>query len=89
MMHVPTFPKESTMDGLFRVALEAVYAETGVPPSQIRGPSRIQRIAHARQRVCHILRQQGLSYPNIGMLLGIDHTTAIHACRAVERREAA
>lgn len=71
-----------------RAVLIEVADASGVPVRAIMGRSRIQRIARARQLTCYILRREGLSYPQIGRMLHIHHTTAMHAVRAVEARRA-
>ena len=48
------------------------------------GPSQMNSIAYRRWRVCYLLRQAGLSYPRIGMLLKKHHTTCMKAVHYVE-----
>lgn len=56
---------------------------------EITGRSRKVRFAHPRQEAMWELRQDGRwSYPQIARLFHRDHTTAIHACRQVEKRRA-
>jgi chromosomal replication initiation ATPase DnaA len=56
----------------------------GTTPEAIRGPARDKSIASARMVACWLLRQTGLSYPEIGRAVDRDHTTAIHACRVID-----
>lgn len=61
----------------------------GVTDAQITGRSRVAHICQARQAACYIIRKvrPKLSYPCIAQLFaGRDHSTIIHACRAVEAR---
>lgn len=56
---------------------------------QITSKSRKRKYAHPRQEAMWELRQDGRwSFPQIGRLFHRDHTTAIHACRQVEKRRA-
>lgn len=69
-----------------RQILREVAAATGTTPAALTGQSRIQKIAHARQIACHAMRMQGMSLEQIGRVVNRDHTTVIHAIRAVEKR---
>tara|TARA_R110000868_G_scaffold25149_12_gene98251 strand:+ start:650 stop:985 length:336 start_codon:yes stop_codon:yes gene_type:complete len=77
-----------------KVAMSAIVDETsrafGVPIEAMRSSSRSQEIAHARQMAMHIAYIKGKrSYSQIGRFFGRDHTTVIHAIRAVDARRAA
>lgn len=56
----------------------------GTTPEAIRGPARDKSIATARMVACWLLRQTGLSYPEIGRAVDRDHTTVMHACRVID-----
>nr|MBA3782859.1 hypothetical protein [Nocardioides sp.] len=53
-------------------------------PADIIGAGRSREYVQARMVAAWLLRQTGRSYPEIGALLGKDHTTAINACRRVD-----
>lgn len=72
-----------------RGVLREVSEASGIPIARILGPSRVRPVVEARQLVCHVLRRHGMSYPQIGKVIGRDHTTVIHSVRAVEARRAA
>lgn len=56
-----------------------------VAPDDILGRNRNRRPMLARQAACWLLRNRaGLSYPRIGEVLGLDHSTVLHACRKVD-----
>lgn len=64
---------------LFRVTLE-----------QLNGPERTRHVADARQFVAYwASRLTGLSQPQIGKLIGRDHTTVLHGCKAYREKRAA
>lgn len=76
-----------------RQAIAAAAAKFGVSPIDIVSRDRSRTVAHARQYVMWLLRerrrQDGArthSLPTIGQALGVDHTTVLHAWRAVEKR---
>lgn len=53
------------------------------------GSTRVARIAHARQECMALIREKtDLSLPQIGRIFNRDHSTVLHALRAVERRAA-
>ena len=60
----------------------------GVPEVVLLGPRRTRNLAWARQRVMFVTRKlrPDLSLPQIGRALRRDHTTVIHAIRAVAKR---
>lgn len=71
----------STTASLVQAAAD-LYATT---TQAICGSSREKSTSQARMTACWLLRQHGLSYPEIGRTLSCDHTTAHHACQVIER----
>jgi chromosomal replication initiation ATPase DnaA len=63
--------------------LAYVSAAFNVTPDAVLGHSRNANVAAARQLLYWLLRQDGLSYPKIGAIVGRHHTTVIHGVRAV------
>jgi chromosomal replication initiation ATPase DnaA len=63
--------------------LAYVCTAFNVHPDSVLGHSRNANVAAARQLLYWLLRQDGLSYPKIGALVGRHHTTVIHGVRAV------
>lgn len=62
----------------------------GVEPAEITGVERAHKIARARHVAAWLLRQDGMSYPQIGRALGYrDHTTIMHSVEVVEAERAA
>lgn len=56
-----------------------------VTVAQVLSTSRDLSVARARHLIAYLLRaDSGMSYPQIGTVLGRDHTTVIHAVRHVE-----
>lgn len=55
----------------------------GTNVEAIHSTSREKSVTSARMVACWLLRETGLSYPEIGRAVGRDHTTAMHACRVV------
>lgn len=59
----------------------------GITPKDILGASRMPRFAHPRQIAMALCREAtGASYPSIARLFRRDHTTVLHAERAVAAR---
>ena len=58
----------------------------GVTFEMVLGRSRTFTVCRARDAVMTKLREQGLSYPEIGTLLGRDHTTVMAGVRRFEER---
>lgn len=57
-------------------------AKIGVRPEEVAfGVDRRRAICWARARLCRQLRAIGYSLPGIGGVLGLDHTTVLHALR--------
>jgi chromosomal replication initiation ATPase DnaA len=62
-----------------------VSVRFGVSPSQLLSKDRHKSIARARHVAAWLMRQTGLSFPEIGRALGgRDHTTAMNSVRRVE-----
>lgn len=77
LLHAPSAPVSRS--------LSAVARHFGVTFAELLGRDRHSRIANARHVVAWLLRQHGLSYPEIGRALGgRDHTTAMNSVRAIE-----
>jgi chromosomal replication initiation ATPase DnaA len=67
--------------------VDAVSEAAGIPARHILSQKRTAAVARARQIVMYEARQAGLSYPQIGMVLGRDHTSVMHGVkREAERR---
>lgn len=66
--------------------LQYVSHITGVPLADLRGPSRRQPIARARQIACWVMHKAtDYSYPMIARTVGrSDHSTAIYAVKTVD-----
>lgn len=69
---------------------DAVAAARGITPGLIRGPSRARVYSRPRQEAMWLIRTVAvprLSYPAIANLFnGRDHSTAMSAVRAVQKR---
>lgn len=77
-------------------AIREAAAAYGVCARDILSPSRIHRIAHARQDAMVRLRaitdpdgKPRYSLPVIGRAFDRDHTTVVHAIRAIRKRSGA
>jgi hypothetical protein len=64
--------------------VERVCAELDVSLEAVLSPDRHVNVAYVRQVCAWILRQRPMSFPEIGRMLGRDHTTIIHAVRKVD-----
>jgi hypothetical protein len=72
---------------LFEAIVSAVGEATHITPAQMRGRSRRQRIAYARQLAMYLMRQiTRTSYPLIGAFFGRTHATVIYACESMRWR---
>ena len=67
--------------------IKQVSEETGVSVPKIYEKNRSQYVFRARLRVYKLLRELGLSYPEIGKLLGRNHTTILVTLRNEIQRE--
>jgi chromosomal replication initiation ATPase DnaA len=76
-----------TRRGLFHLA-ERVVADTGVPMDVLLGRDRHKSVTTARRALYLALRMHGLSLPEIGILLGRDHTTILAGLRPVGCKKA-
>lgn len=62
----------------------------GVSADDICAPTRgSDQVVLARQALMAALRHRGLSYPQIGRLIGRDHTTVMHGIRVHQQRQGA
>lgn len=67
--------------------LAEVSAETGFTPGELKGPSRVRPLVHARHyAMWRCYRETDNSQPAVGRFFNRDHTSVIHALRQVERR---
>lgn len=58
---------------------------TGRKIAELRGPSRIPELCRIRWAAMEVMREQGLSLPQIGRAIGgRDHTTVIHGLSRAE-----
>lgn len=56
----------------------------GTTITDVLAGDRKRQSANARQASCWLLRRHGLSFPRIGELLDLDHTTVMYACRKID-----
>ena len=77
-------PNEATIDGI----QEAVAVAFRVSSQDLLGKRRTSNIAMARQVAMYLCRTLTCkSFPEIGALFGgRDHSTVIHACKAIEKK---
>lgn len=67
----------------------AVCESFGVSMDDINGRSRAGDVSAARHVLCWLLRDQGMSFPDIAAVVGgRDHSTAIHSVRRVDSDKA-
>lgn len=67
--------------------IRLVSQHFGVRPAELHSKARSPRVTTPRQLAMYLMRHHcGLSYPEIGQRLRRHHTTAIHACRQIEKR---
>lgn len=78
----------ATEDERERRLLVAVATWYSVTIDQMLSTSRAREVVAARAVTSHLLREAGRSLPDIGALLGKDHTTVMHGCRRVAEDEA-
>jgi len=62
-------------------AVEKVARRHHVTMGELLGRRRFKHIVAARHSAWRELRAKGLSYPAIGELWGVDHTTVLAACQ--------
>ena len=77
---VETLLAALTRRGLLEL-LDEASREHFVSRDEILGRSRCQSIVAGRRALCRALRERGLSYPEIGRLVGRDHTTVMTLVR--------
>jgi chromosomal replication initiator protein len=70
--------------GTIAETIEAVSKRFGFTADELRFGGREASLANARHIAAWLLRERGLSYPEIGRALSKDHSTMIHAVRKVE-----
>ena len=73
----------STPTGEMAKIVLSVSKRSGIPASDIIGPSRKQPIFDARAYAMALCRSKGFSYPQIGHHFSRDHATVIYAVRKV------
>lgn len=61
-------------------AVEKVARRHHVTMGELLGRRRLAHVVRARHTAWRELRRMGLSYPAIGELWGVDHTTVLAAC---------
>jgi chromosomal replication initiation ATPase DnaA len=68
----------------------SVADKYGLTVDDLRGTDRTRRVAWPRQEAMAEIRRhrQDMSLPDIGRFFNRDHTTVIHALRAVAKRKA-
>jgi len=68
-------------------ALATVARRFGMTVADLTGQDRHKTVARARHVAAWVLRQHGLSYPEMGRALGDrDHSTMMHSVRVVQAR---
>ena len=71
----------------FNIALEMIAERHGISQELILSKSRVTRVSFARQLLCHVAyHRTKMSYPDIGELIGKDHSTVIHADKLMSKR---
>lgn len=65
--------------------IERASAVTGIPVSDLRGPSRVRDICLIRWAAMAAMRSKGMTYPAIGRAMHRDHTTVINGVRQAGR----
>ena len=74
----------AALPGNHRAVVVAVASHFGFDYRDLTGTCRSDTMARARFVAMAMLRQRGLSYPEIARAIGRrDHTTAMHGCRRV------
>jgi len=66
---------------LAKVVARRIAVETGIPADEILGRRRYAAIVAARRRVALELWRAPMSTTEVGEVLGMDHTSVIHALR--------
>ena len=58
--------------------VERVVFELGVAAEEMLGAGRSRTVVAARRRLCVLLCEAGLSYPEIGRCMGRDHSSIMY-----------
>jgi len=74
--------KELHRRGLLGIARECAHAHC-VKLEEMFSERRYGPIVHARHLMCAVLRARGMSYPSIGRVMLLDHTTVMQAVKKV------
>jgi hypothetical protein len=69
------------------LAARAVAKEWGITIKELLGPSRSMRLVDARAAVAALLREAGYSYPEIGKIIGRDHSSVFHGLKRREENQ--
>ena len=64
--------------------LRRVARSLATPVTQLTNRSRSPRLVRERARACWLLRQHGLSLPEIATVMQRDHSTVLYHIRAVD-----
>lgn len=79
---LPALPRPSK--AMITDAVDACAVHFNVPAEDIPGARRVRPVVQARSVVCWLLREGGLSYPEIAHAVRLgDHTSALHGVRRV------
>lgn len=82
-------PKPGTMKyAILRgvgIVLVDICAEYNITPDELFGAWGIRSSWKAKQKAAYLLRQRGLSWPEVGKILGRSHTTVIKAAGRYEK----
>ncbi len=70
--------------GVFELVTDIAH-DHGQLLTMVLGKSRKRPVVAARRAVIVALRERGLSLPEIGALIGRDHTSVLHHLRVAER----
>lgn len=67
--------------------VELVAREFGVTAEDMFSRNKTSKVVLARQVAIYLLREYGLSFPQIGNFFERDHTTAVHAYQRINEQE--
>lgn len=85
---VPEVIDHSTL-GLMSKTAQQIAERYGITLADLKSPSRLKRIVHARHEFMAECAAVGRSTPQIGEFLDRDHSTVIHGVRAHKKRQGA
>ena len=85
MQHVSRLPTPEPRFPMAK-AVKIIADRHGLDSADIMGRSRRPSIAHARQEVFWLARQDGLSFAEIADYFGMDHTTVFYGVKKVDQR---